>query len=170
MIGSSLSNGPAQLLAAIAVLGAVLTLAYAFVRQRGDAAAMTDREAVNRTLNVIPAAFLVIVGFDLLPDLAQESGWSHRLDELAMFTLAAIAGAWFLTGRHRFLRSPLLLWLLAASLIVELIAIGIERGDPDDVGGDIVLAEVTAPVLLLLVWLYVTSRARPRPPGGGTSS
>ncbi|HET7420742.1 MAG TPA: hypothetical protein VFL27_10195 [Candidatus Dormibacteraeota bacterium] len=165
MIGSSLSSTPSRLLAAIAVLGATVTLAYAFWRQRDDGRTMTDREAVNRNLNVIPAAFLVIVAFDLLPDLAQESGWLHRVDELAMFGLAAVAGTWYLSGRNRFRRSSGLFWLIAASLAVELIAIGIENGDPDDVGGDIVLAEVTAPVLLLLWWLYRSSSDLSRPGG-----
>jgi hypothetical protein len=169
VIGSPLSSGPARALAAIAILGVVIALAYAFFRQRGDSETMTDREALNRTVNVIPAAFLVIVGFDLLPDLAQESVWLHRLDELAMFALAALAGGWFLTGQHRFQRSPWLLWLLAASLLVELIAIGIERGDADDVGGDIVLAEVTAPVLLLLVWLYRGTRPAATPKESDTA-
>ena len=166
MIGSPLATTPARVLAVIAIVGALGTLAYAYWRQRNDSAMMSDREAANRTLNVIPAAYLVIIGFDLLPDLAQETAGTHTLDELAMFTLAVLAGAWYLSGRNRFRRSPWLLWLLAASLVVELIAIGIEFAEPDDVGGDIVLAEVTAPVLLLLLWLYRSSRpSGPRAPG-----
>ena len=158
MIGSSLSSAPEKVLAAIAVLGAVITVAYAYWRQRDDAGTMTARESVNRTINVIPAATLVIVGFDLLPDLAQETGWLHRLDEIGIYILAALAGGWYLTGRNRFRRSPWLLWLLAVSLIVKLIAVGIEYAEPDDVGGDIVLVEVTAAILLLLFWLYRGAR------------
>ena len=154
MIGSPLNSSGARLLSVVAVLGVVITLAYAYARLRHDHLEMTDREAVNRIINLIPAAFLVIVGFDLLPDLAQESIWTHRMDELAIFATAATAGGWYLYGRNRFRRSSLLIWLFAASLAVQLIAIGIEHGDADDVGGDMVLAEVTAPVLVLLTWLY----------------
>ena len=154
MIGSPLSSSGARLLGIVAVLGVLITLGYAYFRLRNDHLTMTDREAVNRILNLIPAAFLVIVGFDLLPDLAQESTWTHSLDEIATFAIAATAGVWYLKGGNRFKRSSLLIWLFAASLVVELLAIGIEHGDPDDVGGDMVLAEVTAPVLLLLFWLY----------------
>lgn len=154
MIGSPLSSSGARLLAVVAVLGVVITLGYAYWRLRNDHLTMSDREAVNRILNLIPAAFLVIVGFDLLPDLAQESNWSHRIDEIATFAIAGIAGGWYLTGCNRFKRSSLLIWLFAASLAFELLAIRIEWGDADDVGGDIVLAEVTGPVLLLLLWLY----------------
>jgi hypothetical protein len=114
-----------------------------------------------RWLNLITAALVAVLAVDLLPDLVEETEWSHRADEIVIELLAAVAIVWYAAGRRRLTRSLTPLALAAAVEAVKVLAIPVEWADSADVQGDIVLALIGVPVLTALALLYVRGWRRP---------
>src|SRR5262249_31890787 len=132
----------------IAVLVALVVVAL--VAWSADRRHLDGRSRAWRWFNLVTVGLVVLLAIDLVPDLAEETEWAHRADELVVQLLAALAVAWYVSGRRRLGRSLIPLAVAAAVELVKLAAIPVEWNDTADVQGDIVLAAVGAPVIAAL--------------------
>lgn len=154
MIGSSMQTAAARELtaagiAALVILAALLLLAWSSDREHLDASSRGWR-----WLNLLTAGLVVVVAIDLLPDLAEETEWAHRADEVAILVLAGLAIAWCAGRERRLARSLAPMCMLVIGVICKLLAIPIEWHDTADVQGDIVLAALGVPVVAVLAVIY----------------
>ena len=168
MIGNSLQTAAERELAAagiaaLVILAALLLLAWSSDREHLDASSRGWR-----CLNLLTVALVVVVAIDLLPDLAEETEWTHRADELAIEVLAGLAIAWCAGRRRRLARALAPICLVMIAEVCKAFAIPIEWHDTADVQGDIVLAALGAPVAAVLAVIYSRVWHRWRTPGHAT--
>jgi hypothetical protein len=154
MIGNSMQTAAERELAAagiaaLVILVALLLLAWSSDRDHIDASSRSWR-----WLNLLTIGLVVVVGIDLLPDLAEEAEWTHRADEVVIEVLAGLAVAWCAGRRRRLAPSLAPVCLVVIGEVCKLIAIPVEWHDTADVQGDIVLSALGVPVLAVLAVIY----------------
>ena len=150
-------------LTALGIALLVVLVVLVLVATSSDRAHLDPRSRAWRWLNLLTPGLVVVLAIDLLPDLAEETEWAHRADEVVIEALAGLAIAWFAFRRQRLARSLTPLALVAVVEVVKLVAIPVELGDTPDVKGDIVLAAIGVPVLSALALVYARAWRRWRP-------
>jgi hypothetical protein len=106
---------------------------------------MTLRESINHGYNLMVTAVLLFGGlaFGTLVFNPAENDWFDRLDDIALPLIGIACLVWFLSGRNRFRRSIVPLVLVGLALVLQLVAVPLERDDMaafgDNIGGLVLL-------------------------------
>jgi peptidoglycan/LPS O-acetylase OafA/YrhL len=122
---------------------------------------MTLKESINHGYNLMVTAVLFFAGiaFGSIAFSPVENDWADRLDDIGLPLVGIACLIWFLTGRHRYQRSLVPLLLAGLALVVQIVAIPLERDDPaafgDNIGGLIMLVP-----FFVFVLVYYLSRGR----------
>jgi hypothetical protein len=141
-------------LTALGIAALIVLAVLVLVVWSSDRAHLDARSRAWRWVNLSTLSLVVILAIDLLPDLAEETEWAHRADELAVEILASLAIVWFAYRRRRLARSLVPLALVGVVEVVKLVAIPVEWSDTVDVQGDMVLAAIGVPVLTALALVH----------------
>ncbi len=102
---------------------------------------MTLRESIHHGYNLMVTAVLFFSGiaFGVLSFSPTENDWLDRLDDIGLPLIGIACVVWFLIGRNRYQRTVIPLALAGLALVVQLLAIPLERDDPaafgDNLGG-----------------------------------
>ena len=144
---------------AASFLGIVLVV-FALLQLRHDLDTRSPRELRFRRQNYLPLALVLAIAVFLIPDLVDETIWTHHIDEFIDYALGAFALIWLFWPNLRF--HPLPVWVVIAGLALttNLLAILVEHQELDDVGGDILTS--CAMALGIIIQLYRTRHAHPR--------
>ncbi len=115
---------------------------------------MTLEESIHRAFNLMVTTVLFFGGiaFGLVALSPVENDWGDRLDDMGLLLMGIIAVVWYLTGRNRLRRSVIPVVLAGLAMVIQLIAIPLERDDPaafgDNIGGLVMLIPFFAFVLV----------------------
>ncbi len=116
---------------------------------------MTVDEAFQRGNNLLATAVVAFSAFAFLPEFFLEDELPHKLDEGILFLLGIAAIAWYLSGRNKFMRSPIPVGLVGLALATKVLGFILELGDAEDLGDDFgalilfILATITVLVLYI---------------------
>jgi peptidoglycan/LPS O-acetylase OafA/YrhL len=155
-----MQTAAARELTAVGIATLVVLAVLVLVVWSSDRAHLTAPSRAWRWMNLLTAGLVIVLAIDLLPDLSEETEWTHRADEMAIELLAGLAIVWFGFRRHRLARSLVPLAIVGLVVVVKLVAIPVEWSDNADVQGDIVLAAIGVPVLIALGLVYVRAWRR----------
>lgn len=129
--------------------------------------ARSFREAINRGNNLLPTGLLGVIGLGLIPEIFGEDEVLHKVDDIVMLLLAAVAVGWYLMGVNRWKRTWTPLALLVVGFVVKAIAFaGLEAGDQKDAGDDIAIAVVLLISTIITTVIMVRTRESQALPGG----
>jgi len=102
---------------------------------------MTLRESINRGFNLMVTTVLFFVGisFGSIALSPVENDWGDRLDDIGLLAVGIACLVWYVIGRNRFQRSVAPAVFAGLALVVQALAILLERDDPaafgDNFGG-----------------------------------
>jgi hypothetical protein len=170
MIGNSMQTAAERELTEAGIAALVILVVLLVVAWSSDRSHLDASSRMWRWLHLFPTGLVVVLGIDLLPDLAEETEWTHRADELAIIVLAGLAIVWYAGRRRRLARSLAPLCLVVIGEAIKLFAILIEWRDTADVQADIVLAVLGVPVVATLVVIYSRIWRRHGAPGVAAST
>ncbi len=106
---------------------------------------MTIKESIHHGYNLMVTAVLLFGGlaFGTLAFSPVENDWPDRLDDIGLPLVGVACLVWFLSGRNRYKRSLVPIVLTGLALIIQLVAIPLERDDAaafgDNIGGLVLL-------------------------------
>jgi len=169
MIGNPMQTVGERALAGLGIAVLTALVVVTLLVWSADRRHLDGRPRIWRWLNLVTMGLVAVLAIDLVPDLAEETEWAHRADEVVVQLLAALAVAWYVSGRRRLGRSLMPLTIAAAVELVKLAAIPVEWSDTADVQGDIVLATIGAPVVAALALLYLRPWRRSGPAAPDTA-
>ncbi len=118
---------------------------------------MTLEESIHRAFNLMVTTVLFFGGiaFGLVALSPVENDWGDRLDDIGLLLIGLLAVVWYLTGRNRLRRSVMPVVLAGLAMVIQLLAIPLERDDPaafgDNIGGLVMLIPFFVFVLYLRV-------------------
>lgn len=115
---------------------------------------ITLSESVNRALNLLVATALGLTGLTFGSDLFAETDPIDKLDNTLLAVVGVVAVVWYFTGRHWAQRSRVPMVLAAVALLVQLVGVAIEIGDPTALGDDIPGMVLFVPLLVIVTALY----------------
>ncbi len=100
---------------------------------------MTLEESIHRAFNLMVTTVLFFGGiaFGLVALSPVENDWGDRLDDIGLLLIGLLAVVWYLTGRNRLRRSVMPVVLAGLAMVIQLLAIPLERDDPAAFGGNI---------------------------------
>lgn len=125
-----------------------------------DSRASGDR--VRQWPNLIPVIGLLLMAALVAVGGIFEGG-SHSIDDIVIAVLALAGIVWSVPGANRRSRSLVPLGLVSGALIVQALALAIERGDKGDLGDDTLGLILLAVVLIISGLVYVLTRPHPQP-------
>ncbi len=102
---------------------------------------MTVKESINHGYNLMVTTVLLFGGlaFGTLAFSPVEDDWLDRLDDIGLPLIGIVCLVWFLSGRNRYKRTVTPIVLTGLALIIQLIAIPLERDSAaafgDNIGG-----------------------------------
>ena len=102
---------------------------------------MTLRESINRGFNLMVTSVLFFGGiaFGSVALSPVENDWGDRLDDIGLLAVGIACLVWYVIGRNRFQRSVAPVVFAGLALVVQALAILLERDDPaafgDNFGG-----------------------------------
>src|SRR6516225_1672722 len=123
---------------------------------------MTLRESINRGFNLMVTTVLFFGGlaFGFVALSPVENDWGDRLDDIGLLVVGIACLVWYVIGRNRFQRSIVPVVLAGLALVVQVLAILLERDDPaafgDNFGGLVMLIPF---FIFVLVQFILTRRA-----------
>ncbi len=123
---------------------------------------ITVRESINHGYNLMVPAVLFFGGlaFGTLAFSPLEDDWFDRLDDIGLPLIGAVCLIWFLSGRNRYKRSIVPIVLTGLALIIQLVAIPLERDSAaafgDNIGGIILLLPF---FVFALIYYFRTGRS-----------
>jgi hypothetical protein len=123
---------------------------------------MTLRESINRGFNLMVTTVLFFGGiaFGSVALSPLENDWGDRLDDIGLLVVGIACLVWYVSGRDRFQRSVVPVVFAGLALIVQALAILLERDDPaafgDNFGGLVMLIPF---FIFVLVQFILTVRA-----------
>ncbi len=106
---------------------------------------MTVKESINHGYNLMVTAVLLFGGiaFGTLAFSPVEDDWFDRLDDIGLPIIGIACLIWFLSGRNRYKRSLVPVVLTGLALMIQLVAIPLERDSAaafgDNIGGLVLL-------------------------------
>lgn len=135
---------------------------------RGDTAGAEPR--AQQWSNLVPVIGLLLMTALVAVGGTFEGG-SHSIDDLVITLLAVTGIVWSVPSANRHSRSLVPLGLVAGALVMQLLALLIERGDTGDLGDDTLGVVILAVVLVLsgLAHLAVQPRRTATEPTGGSA-
>jgi hypothetical protein len=122
---------------------------------------MTLRESINRGFNLMVTTVLFFGGlaFGFVALSPVENDWGDRLDDIGLLVVGIACLLWYVIGRHRFQRSVIPVVFAGLALVVQALAILLERDDPaafgDNFGGLVMLIPF---FIFVLVQFILTRR------------
>ena len=123
---------------------------------------MTLRESINRGFNLMVTTVLFFGGltFGIVALSPVENDWGDRLDDIGLLAVGVACLVWYVIGRNRFQRSVAPVVFAGLALVVQALAILLERDDPaafgDNFGGLVMLIPF---FIFVLVQFILTGRA-----------
>ena len=123
---------------------------------------MTLRESINRGFNLMVTTVLFFGGlaFGFVALSPVENDWGDRLDDIGLLVVGIACLLWYVIGRDRFQRSVVPVVFAGLALIVQALAVLLERDDPaafgDNFGGLVMLIPF---YIFVLVQFILTGRA-----------
>jgi hypothetical protein len=117
-------------------------IAAAIVQLRTDRTTRSQHELRDRRRNYFPLALVLGIAVFLIPDVIDETIPTHHIDEFIDYTLGAVALIWLFWPGLRF--RAVTVWPVIAGLALfsNLLGVGIEHAEPDDVGGDLLTSSL----------------------------
>ncbi len=106
---------------------------------------MTIKESINHGYNLMVTVVLFFGGlaFGTLAFSPVEDDWFDRLDDIGLPIIGIVCLVWFLSGRNRYKRTIIPIALTGLALIIQLVAIPLERDSAaafgDNIGGLVLL-------------------------------
>ena len=145
-----------------ALLIGVVLVAVAIAQWRRDQTTRSPMDLLHRRRNYFPLALVLGIAVSLIPDVVVETVPSHHIDEYVTYMLGAVALVWLLWPGLRF--RPISIWPLigAVALVTNLVGILIERGEPDDVGGDYLTVSLLAAGMAIQMFRLRRSASLPK--------
>jgi hypothetical protein len=122
---------------------------------------MTLRESINRGFNLMVTTVLFFGGlaFGFVALSSVENDWGDRLDDIGLLVVGITCLVWYVIGRNRFQRSIVPVVFAGLALVVQVLAILLERDDPaafgDNFGGLVMLIPF---FIFVLVQFILTGR------------
>ncbi len=123
---------------------------------------MTIKESINHGYNLMVTAVLLFGGlaFGTLAFSPVEDDWFDRLDDIGLPLIGIACLVWFLSGRNRYKRSIVPIVLTGLALIIQLVAIPLERDSAaafgDNIGGIVLLLPF---FVFALIYYFRTGRS-----------
>ncbi len=123
---------------------------------------MTVKESINHGYNLMVTTVLLFGGlaFGTLAFSPVEDDWFDRLDDIGLPIIGVICLVWFLSGRNRYKRSVVPIVLTGLALLIQLVAIPLERDSAaafgDNIGGIVLLLPF---FLFALVYYFRVGRS-----------
>lgn len=115
-------------------------------------------EAVNRGYNMLAATLLLVVGLGFSEMIFGEPDWPDKIDNTILLLVGLSAAGWYLTGSHRFQRSPVPIVLGGIALLGQIAGFAIEQADPSALGDDFGGLTIYIVTLIALIVLYSANR------------
>jgi hypothetical protein len=119
---------------------------------------MTASEAINRTTNLLGTAIVALSGCAFVAEFFTEDEFTHKIDDGLLFLLGIGAIGWYTLGKNKYMRSIAPVLFVLAALLIKIIGLILESGDPADQGdefGAIILFALSAG---FIIWQYVSAR------------
>src|SRR5215472_5985727 len=123
---------------------------------------MTLRESINRGFNLMVTTVLIFGGlaFGFVALSPVENDWGDRLDDIGLLVVGIACLLWYVIGRDRFQRSVVPVVFAGLALVVQALALLLERDDPaafgDNFGGLVMLIPF---FIFVLAQFVLTGRA-----------
>ena len=94
-------------------------------------------DAVNRGFNLLVTVILGLTGLTFGSEIIAEADPIDKVDNTLLAIIAVVAVVWYLMGKHWVQRSLVPVGLVLGALLVQIMGVAIEIGDPQALGDDI---------------------------------
>ncbi len=111
-------------------------------------------ESVNRSLNLLVATILGITALAFGGEIFLEDELIDKVDNTLIVVIGVVAVAWYFLGRNWAGRSRMPVILASATVVAQIIGIGLEFNDPPALGDDIPGLLVFGSLLIIAAIVY----------------
>src|SRR5690348_14587954 len=119
-----------------------------------EASQLSTPQAVNRGFNMMAAALLGLSGLAFGSLIFEEADPIDKVDNLILVIVAIVTVVWYLAGTNRYRRTPIPVVLAGVAFLGQILAFGIEYGDPSALGDDIGGLLLYLPMTIFLAIVY----------------
>lgn len=123
---------------------------------------MTLKESINRGFNLMVTTLLMLGGFafGIVAASPVESDWGDRLDDIGLAVTGLASLGWYLAGRNRYRRSLVPVLLVGVAILVQLLAVLLERDDAAAFGDNYIGLALLVPFFIFVIGEYVWTGRR----------
>src|SRR5215472_3872418 len=121
---------------------------------------MTLRESINRGYNLMVTTVLFFGGiaFGSGALSSAENDWGDRLDDIGLLAIGIACLMWYVIGRNRFQRSVAPVVFAGLALVVQALAILLERDDPSAFGDNFGGLFMLIPFCIFVLVQFILTR------------